>query len=261
MKHAHQLAFLVITIAGHAVCVQAAEVVVVEPASDAGLYTGDTIRLPAAVEGPAVVLGRSEAGEQRCVPARRSLKGVGRIGIKGEDDKVVEHALFRVGRPEKGDRPADCGKAADGKETLAEVGTLIAVDPDLLGRLSMRRSGWSFGTLGVPYKYQLRGDRSLSGGATLGGYLGRRVSLGDSMNLQAIVFVGATKVDVPVEKDGTPETQSMFGLSHGIGVLGSVKDGFKMGLVLGWDRVSRSADYANNGKPWVSVSLGYDFFN
>jgi hypothetical protein len=44
-----------------------------------------------------------------------------------------------------------------------------------------------------------------------------------------------------------------------------VKDSFQLGLVLGWDRVGRSANFANNGKlwlaGWLAVSLGYAFSN
>jgi hypothetical protein len=32
-----------------------------------------------------------------------------------------------------------------------------------------------------------------------------------------------------------------------------------MGLVIGADRVSKSARYADNGKMWLAVSLGFDF--
>ena len=61
--------------------------------------------------------------------------------------------------------------------------------------------------------------------------------------------------------DGKPVTQELTGVSYGIGILGTVKQNFHMGLVLGADRVNKSSGYVNNGKPWLAASLGFNFSN
>jgi hypothetical protein len=46
-----------------------------------------------------------------------------------------------------------------------------------------------------------------------------------------------------------------------VALLGTVKDTFQLGVVLGADRVNRNVRYVNNNKPWIAFSLGFDFSN
>jgi hypothetical protein len=211
-----------------------------------------------------------------CLPAKTELRGVGKATLK-IDGSDVEHSVFRVVSV-GGDTAlcrADLAKA-NSKTTdavpgavkpkatsnVVKEGMTVALPMTLLQRVPPdHRQGLAFGTLAVPYKYQVRGDRSTSGGATLGGYFGWRETFSNT-ELQFVGFAGATKVDVPkVDKDGKADgTQSLAGFSYGLGVLSTLKASFKLGLVFGQDRVSNSAGYVNNGKTWVSLSLGYAYF-
>lgn len=231
-----------------------AEVKFVTPNNDLANYKGDEVKFPVTLNTRTVKLGGSQAPKDACLRRGTSLKNVGKgLVAVGKDKKDEEHALFEVA--DEGEADAQCDDTQ-----RAKLGEIVAIHPTVLTGLRHDRKGWSFGTLTVPYKHQISGDRSLSGGASLGGYLGRRVPfLG--ISTQAIAFAGVTKVDVPTTKDGKPATDQLAGLSLGVGLLGTVKDSFQLGVVVGVDRVAKSAGYVNNGKPWVSLSLGYAFFD
>jgi hypothetical protein len=220
--------------------------------SDLTNYLGDLIEYPVVTVGKHFLLGSDQAPKRACIPKKAKLKAIGKGKLGTED---TERIVFKVRSV-----PTNNSDSACTSEEWVQEGDTVALDSKLLQSVPPDRYGWTFGTLFVPYKYQLRGDRSMSGGSTLGGYLGWRTAR-PGVSLQFVVFAGATKVDVPETKDGKTEVKSLAGFSSGVGILGSVKDGFKMGFVVGTDRVNRSAGYTNNGKTWVSLSLGYDFFN
>jgi len=115
----------------------------------------------------------------------------------------------------------------------------------------------------VPYKMQLKGDRGTSGSASLGGYLGFRQDRSGitGLALQYVFFAGAASIPVVQNVDGQAVSQDVTGLSYGVALLGTVKDTFQLGLVIGADRVNRNVKYANNNKPWLAFSLGFDFSN
>jgi hypothetical protein len=233
---------------------QAADVKFVTAApSDAKNFIGDRVNFPDALHVNAVALGSNKT-EPVCIAAKTRLRGMGVASIKvlGESEPK-EHVLFLVA-----DTETDKTNACNG-ERLAKEGQTVALDAALLAKVPPDRYGLTYGTLIVPYKYQFRGDRSVAGGATLGGYVGYRASSLLFTSVSLITFAGPTKVDVARLKDGKAETESLAGLSYGVGMLGTVKDSFKAGLVIGTDRVAKSAGYVNNGKAWVSLSLGYDF--
>lgn len=221
-------------------------------ASDTENYIGDKVRYPTAIFAKGIALGSDEV-KNVCIEPNIDLRGLGKVNIK-MGTQLVEHKAFVVMDP----APTKV-TVCKAEEQPAE-NSIVALDPAMLKSVPPKRSGLTFGTLVVPYKYHLKGDQSLGGGATLGGYLGWRYQAW-GYDLQAVGFAGATKVDVPGLKDGKATTDSVAGLSYGIGLLGTVKNEFKLGLVAGQDRVNRSVNYVNNGKTWFSVSIGYDFFN
>lgn len=227
-----------------------AEVKYATPTSGDQNYLGDRIGYGTTLYVKSVRLGSNQI-DSVCVPARVDLLGVGKARIP-ENGKEVDRVLFSVGEVTEDDAKS-CPAG-----TAVNEGSVVALDPDLLSSAPPRRRGWSYGTLVVPYKFQFKGDRSLSGGATLGGYLGYRFT-SRGTTFQPIFFAGATKVDVPKLVDGKSTTEQLAGLSYGVGLLSNFKQSFQVGLVVGADRVSKGANYVNNGKPWVSLSLGYAF--
>jgi hypothetical protein len=267
---------------------------VTQVASDAENYLGDRIKFSVTVHAKRVHVGSSTlAPTDVCIPAGSSLRGQGKMTAREGADEVT-YDVFSLGAVESGEpecaksppstnrqekaacqaaiqQAADALKQACNDVAVVAMTDTVAIRAAVLKKTPPNRHGWAFGTLLVPFKYQLRGDRSTSGGATLGGYVGYRSALlGTSW--QTIVFAGPTKVEVAVTtpaKAATATTpaveaktdlQSLAGLSYGAGFLGSIKESFKWGLVFGADQVSRSANYVNNGKLWISLSLGYEFF-
>ena len=242
--------------------------------SDRDNFTGDRIRFPhTTLIASATTLGNGGGTSSTCVPTNVDLLGIGK-GTLNTNGSVKEMSIFSLKAPvvpvlgatakpqevAAAEAAAAAAKAQCGAVPVATVGQSLLLDPEMLRKSPPERFGWTYGTLVVPYKYQIKGDRSLSGGATLGGYAGFRGSPFGSPSLVFMGFAGATKVDVPTTKNGQAVTESVAGLSYGVGVLGSIKDAFKLGLVIGADRVDNKLGYVNNGKTWISFSLGYDFY-
>lgn len=114
----------------------------------------------------------------------------------------------------------------------------------------------------MPFKYYVSGDKEFKSGGTIAPYLGYRFDqnyLGVGVKL--VGFLGGAGVPVEQEVDGEKKTQTLAGLSYGLGVIGTIKGDFQLGLILGADKVSKSAKYNNNGKLWVAVGVGFSFAN
>jgi hypothetical protein len=202
--------------------------------------------------------------EDACVPADTTLKIIGKAELNG-----TPMVMARVNTEPAGQTTAD--PAADKPPTKQRkfqctndkrvaLGDVVLLDSAQFKNVPPHRFGLTYGMLVVPYKYHFGGNREFSGSSSLGGYLGyREAKTGYSLRL--IGFAGATIVPFTQETDGKQTTKNLTGLSYGLGVLGTVKDSFQLGLVLGWDRVGASAGYPNDGKPWLAVSLGYGFSN
>jgi hypothetical protein len=250
------------------------------PESDRSNYLSD--RLNYSFDNRVLLLDTTAAQpatKEGCAPAETSLKAIGKIELKTEEKKdgkteirSVPMLMMQVTRtanapsadtsPDGGLRQPSSPRGAfrcAGDQRVA-VGDVVLMDPTQLDSVPPHRFGLTYGALMVPYKYYIGGDHEFSGAATVGGYLGyREASTG--YDLRLVGFLGASSISVPQQADGQEGTKNLAGISYGLGVLGTVKDSFQLGLVLGWDRVGRSANFANNGKPWVAVSLGYAFSN
>lgn len=231
-----------------------------KPASDHDNYLGDRVKFKfdrrvlrldmtkrvAAPEG----YETSEA----CVPKNTELKGRG--AVRGVDKSEKSMAVFLVK-----DTPAEEDAGRCDKSRLVKEGDLVLIDAGEIEEIPPHRSGLTYGTLMVPYKYQFRGDRSVSGGATLGGYLGYRWA-NSYFETKLIAFAGASNVTAQLAgADGQVGPRNLTAISYGIGALGLVKNSFELGLVLGVDKTSRNSGYVNSNKPWLAVSLGFDFSN
>lgn len=231
--------------------------VVPAPESDSTNYLADTIDLPFARQVRKIDLrNTSKKPEPRCAPQGTDLRGVGRVKL--EDG---EYPAFMVRELSKS---AERRNTCDGSDLkVVAVGDVVAIASDDLIALPPERFGATYGTLLIPFKYQLKGDKSFSGRSSLGGYFGYRADRTPITGLsgQFVVFLGGTALPVVSTVDGKAETQEIAGLTYGVGILGRVKQNFQLGFVLGADRASKSSSYVNNGKPWVAVSLGFAFSN
>lgn len=228
-------------------------VVTASPPSDKSNYMSDRVKFQFARAVLVVDMTVTpRAASPACLPAFTTMRGIGTLDV----DSNTQSAFIVTELTE------DRGHRCRGKSVVAE-GDVVVLAPEELVGTPPDRYGLTYGTLMVPFKYHMRGEKRFSAGASVGGYMGFRQDRSGKTGLatQYIVFLGATSVAVPQTVDGATTTQNMAGVSYGIGVLGTLKDSFQMGLVLGADRVNSSAGYKDNGKPWLAVSLGYSFSN
>jgi hypothetical protein len=236
----------------------AGEVATPAPPSDRDNYLSDRIKFQFATTVQRVEM-TAVSGDKpvspACAPAFTTFKGVGTMKI-GSD----VHPVFRVTNV-----PAEEGGRArcTGTPPLVQVDDIVVVKAADIAGTPPDRYGLTYGMLLVPYKYQLTGDRSFSGKASVGGYLGFRQDKSGwtGLALQYVAFLGASSISVTQNVDGSPVSQDLTGVSYGLALLGTVKQAFQLGVVIGADRVNRNAGYVNNGKPWIAVSLGFDFSN
>jgi len=111
------------------------------------------------------------------------------------------------------------------------------------------REGLDFGTLVVPFKFQLSDKKAVTGSATLGGYVGYRLPWDIAgMRVRPVLFAGLSEVPTG--------SQTVAGLSYGGGLIGTIKDRFNFGLLVGADHVDSVQQYQYQDKPWISLVLG-----
>jgi hypothetical protein len=140
-------------------------------------------------------------------------------------------------------------------------GDIVVIPKNVLSGTPPSRIGLSYGTLLVPYKYHLEGSKNFTGNATVGGYIGYRHYLDlIGLEMQYVCFLGAAPISVDItDANGETSSQTLFGVSYGVGILGKVKNSFNIGAVFGADKVNDSTNYISNGKPWIAVEIGYSF--
>lgn len=231
-----------------------------QPASAAGSSTpstpddktnfkSDRIKFPVAI--PVRKQGKVEGGNATaltwaCAPAFTTFKGVGTRQVENE-----VHPEFKVTYVPKEGTQA-CGSP------LVAVDDTVLVSPKTISGTPPDRFGLTYGVLFVPYKRQIKGEGELYSKASVGGFLGyRQEKSGWGLGLQYVVFGGVAPIEVTQAVDGKQTSQTLMGLSYGFGVLGMVKGEFPVGLVLGFDRVNKSAGYRYNDRPWIALSFGY----
>ncbi len=194
-----------------------------------------------------------------CISAHSKLVGKGRA-IFSEPD--ASGLLFQVVSLGKNPEIRCAGKTA---AIVGDIVVLKNVDAKVGGP---SRTGWAMGTLLIPFKYQIRGDKSFSNGASLGGYAGWRFTtagfdhlIRPGLETQVVGFLGATTTSAKQTIDGKEQSLNLTGATYGVGLLASIKDSFQIGLVIGKDRFDKNAPYLNNKKTWLAASIGYTFSN
>ncbi|MFZ6769971.1 hypothetical protein ACO0LM_23195 [Undibacterium sp. Di26W] len=229
------------------------------PASDNDDYLGDRIKYGYSRSAYKVdMLSDKKTLTLVCVPQYFTLKGIGKLSVKLDPakDSKLENAFVVTGVESK---KID-SKLCEGTTTIA-LGEVVVFSQNETASTPPDRYGLTYGTLMVPYKYHV-GSKNFSGGTSVGGYLGyRQEKSGLGLGLQWVGFVGAGQIPVTQSVNGQDKTQNLTGFSYGLGILGTVKDKFHMGFILGADRVNTDAGYKDNGKPWIAIEVGYAFSN
>lgn len=206
--------------------------------NDATNYLGDKLRVTADT-----MVNRPD-GTQGCLIAGSTMRA---IGTKENDTNTLALLV-----PE-GDRKTECDNQTKLIFTKAYHASIARLKAS-----GLSRTGATYGALVVPFKYQLRGQHDFTGSATLGGYVGYRFERPQRLGITAtpIAFFGASNLSVD---NGDSGPKNVMGASYGLGLIGTLKDDFQVGAVLGWDRAGKTSGYEYNGKPWIAVSIGFAF--
>jgi len=226
---------------------------VAAPESDKTNYLGDKIKFQYSKFVSKVdMTSEPKRTSAACLPAFSTLRGIGTLKIDGDTQPgfiVTNVVTDETGRCEA--------------SKVVKQGDIVTVSQVDIDGTPPDRYGLTFGALLVPYKYHVAGSKSFTGNTSVGGYLGWRQDRSGMIGLalQYVVFLGGASVPVTQTSNGESTTQDMSGVSYGVGIIGTVKGAFQMGVVVGADRVSKNAGYEDNGKTWLAVELGYAFSN
>ncbi len=213
-------------------------------------FQGDKLSFPVNITGK--VKG---SDKDVCIPAATPLRGMG-LKPPNADKDNYEGVWVRLGNVFGA--PKDCTDP-DGKALVPDNTAILIAKADFEATRP-GRYGLTYGGLVVPFKYHVNGSKEFRGGSTVAPYLGYRFdSNSGGYGAKLVGFIGASTVAVAQNVDGEERTQSLAGFSYGVAVIGQIKGDFQMGLAAGVDRVSKSANYVDNGKWWVAVSLGFNF--
>lgn len=119
------------------------------------------------------------------------------------------------------------------------------------------RYGWTYGVLVAPFKYYWK-KREFNAGASVGPYIGYRIRDRNGDSSVVAFSLGLANATVKQENaDGTTSSSTTTGVSIALAYIGSIKNQFNIGAMVGYDNFSKSQNIPNSGKPWVGVSLGF----
>jgi hypothetical protein len=221
--------------------------------NDQSNYEGDRITFAVDVKATVVSFDQKTLGDVFCLPAGTRVWGVGNFA---SDSKTG--ILFRTAK----DKTIT---SCDASPKTIPKNSEILIENSNINPPSANRSGLTYGVLAVPFKFQVTGGKDFTGSATVGPYLGYRADPEGTLGfgISFVGFLGASNIAVqePSASSGSTSstTQNLAGFSWGFGLIGTVKGNFQLGGVLGFDRVSKNANYQYNGKPWIALELGYSF--
>lgn len=272
MKKNSLVYILAATLLSHAsICTAADAVKTTDSGSAVDNVSG--IRLNYPVRLYLTIVGTAE---KVCVPAEFPLRGLG-----VENKKV----LVKLRPKTKDDFPQNESKQFVIKNGVGLETKYDSCDEDTVGGIKVvplysvigkplevaqsdsekyfvNSNGLTYGALVVPFKYHLGGSKDFKGSGTVGPYVGYKTQSSNwAAGVEFIGFAGLGSVQSERTEDGKQVKESLAAFSYGFGAIGRIRDKFQIGVVLGQDRVGKSSVYADNGKWWMALSVGYAFAN
>jgi hypothetical protein len=146
-----------------------------------------------------------------------------------------------------------------GQDGVVAENVQYLVDKTVLNSHEYGASGLEYGILIAPYKFHIS-DRTLTGAATIGPYLGFHALTSPGSTLSEVISVGIGNVPVTTESNppGNPSTSNRVSLSVATGyVLTLTKTGhFQLAFLIGFDWAGKGSDYKYEGKPWFGIGFG-----
>lgn len=218
------------------IAITVAQPVHAQSVNDQENYYGDKLR-------PSVNINatiRDEPGTDVCIPARAH------ITVIGQD---ADNLYVKLDDDEK-----DCNNGA-----ILSASVAYSIERKVIDTSGMTRTGLTYGALVIPFKYQTTGDKDFTGSATVGGYMGYRFETLRKLGFTAtpVAFMGASNISA--DKKSGSGSENVMGFSFGVGLIGTLKGAFQVGIVAGWDRVGQNTDYQYNGDMWIAAEIGYAF--
>lgn len=154
-------------------------------------------------------------------------------------------------------------------ETSVNTNEVFVIDKSEIEKMPHSRAGWTFGALVIPFKYH-PSDKSFGGSASIGPYVGYRISpyISGLYGTSATWIASAgwtSSIAVPTAPNVTPAgSVNRSGFSFSTGLIFSVDkgEGIQVGILAGQDRMGSNAiaPYSYEGKTWISMAVGYKFF-
>lgn len=241
----------------------------------------------------------SPSCQKAYIPAGVTLVGVGRETLKDLDNTDADYEVFTIACKESYASLEltitncssykhflrDCDgellwlpSSSDPNKGSFRRGQTLKLKVDTLTTFKPNRYGLAYGALAVPFKYQLTGKKEFQGSATVGPYVGYRFDRQGwaGYGLTVMAFAGAANVkgeetekktntttdangDTTTTVSKDEDSTNLAAFSYGFGLLGTVKGGFQLGAVLGFDHADSGKGFKYNDKPWLAVQIGYEF--
>lgn len=194
------------------------------------------------------------------------------VGPNGANAAVVKDQIVHVRRAEgeyldlvlDGSAECDARNGSTGAVSIpcAKEGPKYVVKKTEFGPAYWDRTGWSYGPLFAPFKMRFK-DKSLTGEAALGGYIGYEWR---PFGISFTPAVHAGLSVVTVGGDGAAaqnvnDTTSKPAFTWGFALIMKPGENYQAGIILGKDRIGGSdgASWQYEGKWWLSVAIGYNF--
>lgn len=119
-------------------------------------------------------------------------------------------------------------------------------------------SGFDHGGLTVPYKLRFN-ETTISPSATLGYYIGHKVSTGINWYTSFIGTFGLT--GIALNDVNSENVDNVLGISYGGGIIFNYDNKIQFGAIVGADIIGgdKGKDWKYENKPWVSIAIGFTF--
>jgi len=239
------------------------------------LFTGDVITLMSKGDKFKGVLAEDKPGSDSTAPGRTKLKVINDKPAEGDKKRTLTVRVVDVPCNPDGTVAAvtsfsqvlssaktDPKHCRDDKDTNVKEGHNYYIEKDGLDDVGIRRTGWIYGGLIIPYKYYCH-DKSLEPGTTIGPFLGYRLGQ-TGWGVSVVGTLGIASIKLSSVENGEVKEQTVQGLTRAIGLmfdLAKSDNPFRFGVMIGKDRVgSNSAiKFPHEGHSWLAMQLGFEF--
>jgi hypothetical protein len=142
-----------------------------------------------------------------------------------------------------------------------QIGVQYEISNAVLLQYASISSQLDYGMLIVPFKFH-PSDQSVTGAATIGGYLGYKFSFFEITDITPFATSGLGAVETTKQQNGqsTTSTAPSFSVGGGVILVSRIAGTpIHAGFAVGVDWAGKGNDYKYEGKPWIAISIGTNF--